>query len=60
MPRRHLNDGDILSIIRNEGSELRHAAEEYERRGNSQEARRLRALSEVADRYARDFEQRRT
>ncbi len=53
--RRHLSDADISKIVVNEGNELRHAADEYERRGNSEEARRLRALSEVADRYAQGF-----
>lgn len=60
VPRRHLNDEDILNIIRNEGGELRHAADEYERRGNSDQARRLHSLAGAADRYAQSFDESRT
>lgn len=59
-PRCHLSDGDILDIILRTGDDLRHAADEYESRGSSGEARRLRALSKVADHYARAFQQSRT
>ena len=50
--RRRLSDDEVLDIIRNEGADLRQAADDYERRGNPEEARRLRGLSEVANRYA--------
>jgi len=55
VPRRHLSDDDILSIVRSEGEELRDAAGDYETRGNRREAERLRSLALVADRYAEAF-----
>lgn len=57
MPRRRLSEADILNIILAESDELRRAADDYERRGNGEEARRLRSLSEVADRYAQTFDE---
>ncbi len=51
-PRRRLSDQEIMNIVLREGIELRAAAEEYERRGQSDEANRLRLLAIIADRYA--------
>lgn len=52
VPRRRLPDNEIVRIVLREGAELRAAAEDYEKRGRSDEAARLRSLSQVADRYA--------
>ena len=60
VPRRHLSDDDIMVVILREGDDLRQAADEYEKRGNAEEALRLGALSEVADRYAQTFDRSRT
>lgn len=53
--RRHLTEDDLVAVIRSESSELRRAADEYERRGSDEEARRLRSLAVVADRYGHRF-----
>jgi uncharacterized protein len=58
VPRRHLSDVDILNIILDEGNELRHAADECERRGHGEAAQRLHSLAEVADHYARTFDKK--
>ena len=41
-----------MNIVLREGVELRAAAEDYERRGQSDEANRLRLLATITDRYA--------
>ena len=51
-PRRRLLDQEIMNIVLREGVELRAAAEDYERRGQSDEANRLRLLATITDRYA--------
>jgi uncharacterized protein YqeY len=53
--RRILSDEEIMNIVLREGTELRAAAEDYERLGRSDEANRLRSLSLVADRYAEEM-----
>ena len=58
--RRRLSDDEVMSIIVSEGEELRHAADDFDRRGNQDEAERLRSLSKVADGYAQTFSQNRT
>jgi hypothetical protein len=52
VPRRDLSLHDIEAILRNEGADLRQAADHYAQLGNEGEAGRLRSLSEVVDRYA--------
>lgn len=51
--RRRLSDEEIMNIVLGEGEELRVAAEDYDRHGQSDEAMRLRSLAQVADRYAK-------
>ena len=55
VPRRRLSDKQIMQIVLRESAELRAAAEDYEQRGQSDEAGRLRSLSLLADGYAQDL-----
>lgn len=59
VPRRRLATADITRIILEERDDLREAADEYDQRGHREEAERLRALSDVADRYSRTSDQER-
>lgn len=55
--RRHLSEDEVLAVVRDEGGELRRAAEDVERRGDPREAGRLRSLADVTDSYAGNPEQ---
>jgi uncharacterized protein YqeY len=52
VPRRQLDDNDLLGIITGERHDLEQAADHYERIGHPAEADRLRSLTTVVDRYA--------
>jgi uncharacterized protein YqeY len=52
VPRRQLDDVDILGIVTNERLDLEQAADHYERIGHPAEAKRLRSLTAVVDNYA--------
>jgi uncharacterized protein YqeY len=55
VPRRRLSDKEIMNIVLRESAELRAAAEDHERLGQSDEANRLRSLSLAVDRYAEEM-----
>jgi hypothetical protein len=52
VPRRQLDDTDLLRIMKGESADLRQAADHFDRIGHPGEAERLRSLSTVVDAYA--------
>lgn len=51
VPRRLLTAADLTGILGREASELRAAADDYQRRGRPDEAERLRARATLVDGY---------
>jgi uncharacterized protein YqeY len=52
VPRRELDDNDLLGILAGERHDLEQAADHYNRIGNPAEAERLRSLTTIVDGYA--------